>query len=234
MAAAAAIHAVLLLLYFGAAAGAMVSGGAGADSGPAVEVSLASLAGGREQTSSQELAALYRKILVDHGAIAASDEPHPPSESLQSLMDTIDRSAGAKGHSHSASSASGENPSGDPTGADNAARRRQGDRAQGPAGHGAGPTSSAGGIWGEIEPCWRSLPNTSRVPVTLQVILDDAGRVSKPPQIVRPPSATLDEARLIAEARALAALAACVPYHSSDFLGGQRQFTVEFSTSKVG
>jgi len=72
-------------------------------------------------------------------------------------------------------------------------------------------SASSGQLWGRVEPCWRDLGSGVRVPVTLEVEFDRAGRLSKPPKILRPDLAPVNEARLRAEGRALAALAACLP-----------------------
>lgn len=77
---------------------------------------------------------------------------------------------------------------------------------------GGKPRASAGDLWGQIKPCWDQLPSVSIVSVTLVIKLDNEGRIAKPPQIVRPRGAALDERRLIAEALALAAVTACTPY----------------------
>jgi hypothetical protein len=229
-----ALHGVLLFLYFGAAAGAMVSGGAGEDRGDDVTISLASLAGGRGPASdpqAQQLALLYRKVLAAQAEVSAVDRPQTPSQNLQSLLDDIDRAAGSQGSADSSAQSQGQSPDGRAPTSNAANHQRVGDHASAAAAEGPGVAASSGGIWGQIEPCWRGLPDVSRVPVTLQITLDDKGRVSKPPQIIRPPAAMPDEKRLISEARALTAIAGCVPYHSADFLAGQRQFTVQFAAS---
>ena len=66
------------------------------------------------------------------------------------------------------------------------------------------------------------------VPVTLLIALNESGRIATPPQIVRPNGAMPDERRLISEARALAAVTACVPYHGPESFGAKALFTIRF------
>jgi len=74
--------------------------------------------------------------------------------------------------------------------------------------------SSSGALWGKIEPCWRKTPGSSAVRVTLEVAFNSQGGVAKPPRILRNKEDKLDEQRLNAEARAIAALRACAPQGS--------------------
>jgi hypothetical protein len=95
-------------------------------------------------------------------------------------------------------------------------------RAAGPAGADHDPEAAAhggGGLWGVIEPCWKSLAQRSAAPVTLEVSLDLSGAVSTPPQIIRPPGAPIDERQLQAEARALTALSNCMTQREPQFSG---------------
>ncbi len=85
---------------------------------------------------------------------------------------------------------------------------------------GAEAAIGGGGLWGVVAPCWKSLASRSTVAVTLEIALDVRGDVSTPPQIVRPPGAVVNEQRLQAEARALAALSTCMARHQPRF-GGQ-------------
>jgi hypothetical protein len=71
-------------------------------------------------------------------------------------------------------------------------------------------SASAGKLWGRIEPCWRNL-NTP---------------VERPPAVVRDVDARLDEPRLRSEARALQALAACLP--RGDLRFARRVYRLEF------
>jgi hypothetical protein len=66
------------------------------------------------------------------------------------------------------------------------------------------------------------------LPVALEITLDENGRLSLPPKILRPVSASADERRLAAEARAIAAVAACVPYSAPGIVTGGGVFKVDF------
>ena len=225
------LHAGMLAMFFGGASGAIVSGGGGAQSADenAVAVSLAQLSGRRAAAAdpqAQTLAAIYQKVLSAQGEVDTNDHKRTPHDSVQRLFDAVDRAEGRGAGRDQGNDAGAE-------GADSQAKAqtRGGRQAMTPGG-GPGATASAASLWGAIEPCWRSVPQSSRVPVTLIVTLDEAGRVASPPLIVRPLAGQIDETRLISEARALAAISACTPYHSADFLGGQRRFTIAFGVSR--
>ena len=85
-----------------------------------------------------------------------------------------------------------------------------------------GGGSLLGAPAGPIQPC----------PVVLEVVLNDKGMIAKPPTILRPEGALLDETRLIAEERAIRALAGCVPYKGAVPKGGQQAFHLDFATSR--
>ena len=72
------------------------------------------------------------------------------------------------------------------------------------------------------------MPAVSSDPVTLEVTIDSHGGVAVPPRILRG-SGTRDERQLISEARALAAISACVPYRGESSAGPQGKFKVEFA-----
>lgn len=80
--------------------------------------------------------------------------------------------------------------------------------------------------WGRIEPCWRNLSLHAERTVTLEISLDGAGALAHPPQVIRSVDAMLDEQRLRAEARALAAVAECLPRGDPRFAG--RSYRLEF------
>lgn len=90
----------------------------------------------------------------------------------------------------------------------------------------AAQPGGGGGLWGLVAPCWRRVSGGTKVWVILEVTLDARGRVGKPPRIVRAASSAVDEARLRAEAQALAALAACAP--QSDLRLANRTYRLEF------
>jgi hypothetical protein len=95
--------------------------------------------------------------------------------------------------------------------------------------HGRDKTSdtagSTGGLWGAIQPCWNRLASASTVPVTLEASLDGRGRLATPPRIVRD-NGGVSEARLRAEANALAALSACLP--QGDLRVASQVYRLEF------
>lgn len=88
-------------------------------------------------------------------------------------------------------------------------------------------SASAGELWGRIEPFWRSLSARVERPVTLEVSLDGLAGLSRPPTVVRDAGAMLDEPRLRAEARALQALAGCLPRGELRF--ARRVYRLEFT-----
>jgi len=96
----------------------------------------------------------------------------------------------------------------------------------GPTAEGVAEASAAtGGLWGQIEPCWRNSGARVAVPVSLEVTLDTEGRLAKPPLILRSGSST-DETRLTAEATALQVLGRCLP--RGDLRFGGRAYRLDF------
>ncbi len=81
-------------------------------------------------------------------------------------------------------------------------------------------------MWAQIQPCWRP---QAVVAVTLEVVIDGQGRLVVPPRIVRPADARLDETRLVAEARAVQAVAACAPFRSGLPLFGRATYRFAFA-----
>ena len=71
------------------------------------------------------------------------------------------------------------------------------------------------------------------MPVTLDVALNDHGLVALPPTIIRPSTAAPDEARLIAEARALASITACAFYHTLGLPGSTQTVRLNFAPSSA-
>lgn len=100
-----------------------------------------------------------------------------------------------------------------------------GERAEKPGASGGG-----GGLWGTVEPCWKTLAQRSTIPVTLDVTLDATGAVSTPPQIIRSPGTIVNERQLQAEARALTALSACMSHGEPRF--GGRVYRLQFRPVK--
>lgn len=75
------------------------------------------------------------------------------------------------------------------------------------------------GLAGSLEPCWRELGGALLKPVTIEVTLDERGRLARPPAIIRSAGAKLDELRLRSEAAAISALAACAGKADPRFAG---------------
>lgn len=96
------------------------------------------------------------------------------------------------------------------------------------AGERAG-SASAGELWARIEPCWRNLSTPVDRPVTLEVTLNALAALSRPPTVIRPGDARLDEPRLRSEARALEALQACLPRGEPRF--ALRVYRLEFGVT---
>ena len=87
-------------------------------------------------------------------------------------------------------------------------------------------SASAGELWGRIEPCWQNLKTPVERPVVLEVTLNAGAGLARPPSVVRDVDARLDEPRLRSEARALQALASCLP--RGDLRFARRVYRLEF------
>jgi hypothetical protein len=207
----------------------MTGGGGGPDGdSSAVTVSLVGLRGPRvdaRTASAQSMQDLFLKIRAAQDGLAAQDQYKRHAQGdLDELFGPV-TTASVKGGGQANQDKGG-------AGADAQAPQVQPAQKRGRADAslrtGTGASSSAGDLWGQIKPCWDQLPSVSTVPVTLEVTIDSQGMVTTPPKIVRG-SGTPDERRLVSEARALAAIAACVPYRGdgSASLGGK--FKVEFA-----
>lgn len=231
------VHAFFFLVVFGTLRGAAVSGGGGDPRGErgVVTLSLAGLPGaGRPAGAppSQTLEALFRRIRAEQSDLAAGVGKPRQAGDLQKLFDLIDRdraaadgAAGSEGRSRLDRGGRGAAADGPRTQAPDArSRSRPLNRAGG-----VGAAASTGDLWGQIKPCWDSLPPVATVPVILVVTLDDRGLIATPPRIVRSVAQAPDERRLISEARALTAVTACVPYKGEDLSGGRKVFEVRFS-----
>jgi hypothetical protein len=168
------------------------------------------------------MADLFRRIQAEQAQLPAADKPSPPQADLAQILAAADQVRAA----HDQQAGNGGQGEAD-RGGQAAAQSQSGRPAAAHAGRGSGRDASSGDLFGQVKPCWDALPAVATVPVTLQVTLDAAGRIAKPPRIDRPAGAALDERRLVSEARALAAITACVPYHDADALGGKRVFEVK-------
>jgi hypothetical protein len=236
----AAFHLGLLILVFGAMRGGVITGGGGGAPDTqvhAISISLAGLKGAHpanpQPQSDEALKLLFTKIRNEQSVLAVNDKPTTPQSQIQQLFDVIEpktpddpSTAGNSGHSNLDKGGQGSNSAGEKSdAAEKSASRSSARQISGP-----GSDSSSGDLWGQIEPCWGRLPEVSAVPVTLDVAINAKGLVATPPKIIRPDTSAPDEHRLIAEARALAAISACVPY-ASGMGGGMRVFRVNFAPS---
>jgi hypothetical protein len=240
MAASAVFHGLLLLFAVATLKGSVVTGGgAEGEDAPVVTVTLAGFEGGRHSTAdvqTAELKAILRQIQNSElQAVPQTPTATTPRTSLNKLLDEIDHEAAIK-DSKTAGSGRGKSDQGGQGATTSKAPAKASDKAvdQTPSktpGQ-AGASASSGALWGQVEPCWRRLPGVSAVPVTLEVILNGQGLIATPPVILRPKGSALEEQRLIAEARAIAAISACVPYVGAVTGGSKQSFKLEFAASK--
>lgn len=91
---------------------------------------------------------------------------------------------------------------------------------------------SSGDFVGQVETCWRNLPLRSSTVVALEVVINEKGRLASKPTILRPAGARLDEARLTAEATALAAIQTCLPAKSPPLPGFQKSYRLTFDPAR--
>lgn len=224
-------HALVFVLGFSSLRGMAVTGGGGTLDGEvnAIPISLAGIRGpGQSQDvqSAEAMNALFLKIRAAQTGIAAQDEQKAqPKSDLDKLFDVVHDQAAEKGGGQSDIDEGGKGAKANASAADMKEKRGP---ANTPDRAGAGSAASSGSLWGQIKPCWDQLPPVSTVPVTLEITLDAGGRIATPPKILRSGGAP-DERRLISEARALAAITACVPYQSKSLTGDRRDFKVEFA-----
>ena len=222
------VHALLLFGILASAPG-VVSRGASdpyAD-GEGVEVMLSGREGaqasarqgetGEAEAQSQLDAMLNRLRNAPSDFYVQTSEPERPRGSLSELFDALGKDR-AKGRKGDGADAAGANAAGGQD-ARTAATSRTG---------GVSDDASSGDLWGQVEPCWSRLPQRSTVPVMLEVTLNDKGTLAGPPRIMRPAGAAPDEPRLVAEARALTAIAGCIPYKQVALPGTKRVFQLSF------
>lgn len=237
-----ALHLALLYAFLGSSPGGVLAAGGGAATAETVEpyivLSLSGLhradapsaAPNPSTDEARRVQAMLARMRDVQPQVVIASDPSAPRASLSALLDAVQRERAAR---DAASSAKSNRDNGG-QGADDQApdvkpRDKAGRRASAQNANQASPGSSA--LWGFLEPCWRKLPGRSAVPVTLEVSLNSQGTISIPPKIVRPANASLNEARLVAEARALAALSACLPYYGKDAAAGA-PINVEFAASR--
>jgi len=231
IAASTALHLIFAMSIFASASGVISGGMPDARYGDAVEVTLSGFEGAPAPSASSsqqsELESLFQRIRATQSDLNGQDKPAEQHSDLAALFSEIDREqarAAANGAGQSQANATGR----EGVGSDRAGHETQGDEAQAATRNGERSQDvSSGGLWGQIEPCWRRMPENSTVPVTLEITLNDRGALAVPPRIIRPMAAALTDHRLVAEARALAAVAACAPLQAP-LSGSQRTFRVVF------
>jgi hypothetical protein len=179
------------------------------------------------------MAILYRQVRANQDGISLQ-APHPSrSPTLANLFKSIQQSDDNDGRG--AGFHQGQLDDGGDQATSTTSRRGVTtlDDLMGPTrGAGSAADSSSGSLWGQVKPCWSRLPDRSTVPVTLEVILNDEGRLALPPRIIRPSNAAPDQQRLIAEARALTAIASCVPYSQHPVGPDPGRIVLKFGVSR--
>jgi len=216
-----ALHVLLVLAFVGSRPGGVLASGGEATEvvEPYFEVSLAGLrrddASSAKAAQSAEVQDLLRQLRQIQTDVAIQVPPAQQSrQSLDNLFEAVETERTDRMRDQTAASGRSDQDAGG-RGADPSAPDRQSKQRPGPNAAARNPpqgSAGAGELWGFLEPCWKKLPGRSLVPVTLEVTLNVQGTISTPPKIIRPPSAPVTEARLVSEARALAALSACLPY----------------------
>ena len=219
------LHVVFVLAVFATATGTAPRGAADPfGEGEAVEVMLAGREGAQVDgggaaavTAPSALDRMARRVRAASDLTGSPKEPARLSGDLASLMGRLGRIS-ALGRRGEGADAAGDS--------DRAARDA---RTASASRRGAATAdASAGELWGQVEPCWRRIGGRSTVPVTLEVTLDAQGGLAGPPRILRPDGDRPTEQRLLAEARALEAIHACLPYRTARLSGLGRRFRVGF------
>lgn len=219
----AVFHGLVLLAMFGSASGDIVSGAAGGGpQGPVFEVALvgppASAAASSQSASEAELQPLFAKFRVapaDNAVFLSTGANRDFASMAERLRGAEPPSQRTAQRGNQAQDRAPREVAEEDSDLDTGGRRA--DRpAEGPLGASSGSTGS---LWGRIAPCWRDIAGSARTPVTLEVSLDATGKLALPPKILRAQGARMDEPRLTAEAKALAALAACLPRNDLRFAG---------------
>lgn len=172
-----------------------------------------------QMTEIEALAARLRNVAPDGLVLERPGER--PRSSLSDLFGALGAGAG-QGQTGEGKTASGQG--GAAADQQRAMASRQGDQ---------GDASSAGSLWGQIEPCWRRLSPPANGPaVTLEISLNGQGALSRPPRIVRSSGGAPQESQLLAEARALSAIQACLPYKGANPVGQVERVTFEAKKRK--
>lgn len=194
------LHGLFALAFLATASGTLPRGAADPfGEGEAIEVSLTGAGGAVAARAAapgaqpaEPLETLARRLRAEQSdRVAIEREPLRPSGGLSPLMKALGqfRPAGKPG------------PAARPVTAARAGL--------------ASPDDGSAGLLGQVTPCWRRLAPAGATPVTLEVDLDSRGRLSAPPRLLRPAGARPDEPRLLAEAAALAAIQACLPWRQA-------------------
>lgn len=225
------LHVIFALAVLATATGTPPRGAADPfGDGEAVEVLLTGQEGanaggaasGDAKRKAAEFEQLTRRIRAQSDFSAGEPEPGRRRGDLASLFVALGHvdAAGSRGE--------GRDASGDGTRFGPDARTAAAARGE------ATLDASAGDLWGQVEPCWRRLTGRSTVPVTLEVTLNAGGGLAGPPRIVRPESGRPSEQRLLAEALALEAIRACLPYNTPAVTGTGRVYRLAFRASASG
>ncbi|MFT4252063.1 MAG: hypothetical protein QM608_06235 [Caulobacter sp.] len=233
IAASVGLHALLLQAIFGLPGGELAAAGGGEAEAPVepyVALELSGRVGAEQpdaaQTQSAQIAQLLAKLRQTDPAVAIPVPQDQPHASARSLLEAVEHARSERSRGDASGLGQGKGQRDD--GGQGAGRDREGQTAK-PS---AGPRSSAaingkgagaGGLFGFVEPCWQKLPGRSIVAVKLEVTLDSRGLIASPPKILRPDNAPPSNARLIAEARAIAALSGCLPYTGAGGFAGHPQ-----------
>jgi hypothetical protein len=235
------VHVAFFLAAFSSSPGSTFSGGVGQSTGDerAIVVALEGLQGlptefrrmkrNPEQTKDARLNDLFRKISAEHSEIAQTEAQAPEQEELSKLFEEINQQYAKDDSDGKASDASDEVGDGGKGKTEGQAKgATNGETAENEDSGGGASNLENEKLWGQVAPCWRKIPEASAVPVILEVALNDLGLIASPPRIVRPASGPINEKRLIAEARALTAVAACVPYRPGAPLGTRKTYRLTF------
>jgi hypothetical protein len=215
------LHAGLLLAFLSSASGQLVAADNGGDLQGAMTVSVVPASALREAASPDAAGGLQPLLARYSDQPPIVFDPVRPSNDMTRLLQRYEGSAtsaptaGSAVRTSEAAEAEADQP---------ALTRPAGQDGRGQPG--AATAGSTGSLWGAVEPCWRDVAAGSTVPVVLDVAIDRRGQLSTPPQIIRHTTDTLDEQRLTAEARALSALAACLPRGDLRFSG--KRYRLEF------
>jgi hypothetical protein len=239
--AALALHALLLLFFISSTHGSEASIGQGSGTGydhDYVMVSLAGLSGEQFPSLHQKtdptppqsdpLKVLFGKLSTDPDAIPVPSKTARPNGTT--LLDDVNSAPEAQAMTDPSQDTkkAGDRGSGSASGVARGVTTSGATTVKIGGGDGA---PSRGAISTQVDQCWRQTPGRSDVPVTLEVILNDRGQIARPPLILRPERAVLDERRLVAEERAIQAVAHCVPYKTPIAAGNQEVFRLQFQPS---